>query len=88
MITRPVAAKDYWTKGPVRRYFANRLFNAILIDREEIKVHQSPVDLMIREIGHGHSLIVFPEGGRNRDERSASSRADYTTCARNGPIWN
>ncbi len=64
MITRPVAAKDYWSKGPVRRYFANQLFHAILIDREEIKVHQSPVDLMIREIGHTNSLIVFPEGGR------------------------
>ena len=65
MITRPVAAKDYWTKGPVRRYLANQLFNAILIDREEIKVHQSPVDLIIREIGHAYSLILFPEGGRS-----------------------
>jgi len=65
MITRPVAAKDYWMKGPVRRYFANQLFNAILIDREEIKVHQSPIDLMIREIGHTYSLIIFPEGGRS-----------------------
>jgi 1-acyl-sn-glycerol-3-phosphate acyltransferase len=65
MITRPVAAKDYWSKGPVRRYLANRMFNAILIDREEIKVHQSPVDMMIREIGQSYSLIVFPEGGRN-----------------------
>jgi 1-acyl-sn-glycerol-3-phosphate acyltransferase len=65
MTTRPVAAKDYWMKGPVRRYFANQLFHAILIDREEIKVHQSPVDLMIREIGHTYSLIIFPEGGRS-----------------------
>ena len=65
MITRPVAAKDYWMKGPVRRYFANQLFNAILIDREEIKVHQSPIDMMIREIGHTYSLIIFPEGGRS-----------------------
>ncbi|MBN1396050.1 MAG: 1-acyl-sn-glycerol-3-phosphate acyltransferase [Pirellulales bacterium] len=64
MLTRPVAAKDYWTKGPVRRYLANQLFSAILIDREEIKVHQSPVDLIIREIGHNYSLILFPEGGR------------------------
>jgi 1-acyl-sn-glycerol-3-phosphate acyltransferase len=43
----------------------SRCFNAILIDREEIKVHQSPIDVMLREIGHTHSLIVFPEGGRN-----------------------
>jgi 1-acyl-sn-glycerol-3-phosphate acyltransferase len=65
LITRPVGAKDYWSKGPVRRYLANKLFHAILIDREEIKVHQSPIDLMIREIGHTYSLIIFPEGGRS-----------------------
>ena len=88
MLTRPVAAKDYWSKGPVRRYFANQLFHAILIDREEIKVHQSPVDLMIREIGHTNSLIVFPEGGRSEGARSASSRAGCTTCARSGPTWS
>jgi 1-acyl-sn-glycerol-3-phosphate acyltransferase len=63
-LTRPVAAKDYWMAGRVRRFMANKLFNAILIDRTNIKAHQSPVDYMIREIGHEHSLIVFPEGGR------------------------
>lgn len=64
-LTRPVAAKDYWTAGRVRYYLASRVFNALLIDRQEIKVHQSPVDLMIREIGNRYSLIVFPEGGRS-----------------------
>src|SRR5438045_9147005 len=58
-LTRPVAAKDYWSKGAVRRYMA-RSFNAILIDREEIKIHQSTVDLMLREIVSKHSLIVSP----------------------------
>lgn len=66
-LTRPVAAKDYWAQGRVRPYIA-RCFQAILIDREEIKVHQSPVDLMIHEIGRKYSLIVFPEGGRNIEE--------------------
>ena len=46
-LVRPVAAKDYWEKGHVRRYLA-RTFNALLIDRTDIKVHQSPVDLMRR----------------------------------------
>jgi 1-acyl-sn-glycerol-3-phosphate acyltransferase len=66
-VTRPVAAKDYWSKDIVRRYIAS-CFNAMLIDREEIKVHQSPVDVMIREIGLKYSLIVFPEGTRNPGE--------------------
>ena len=66
-LTRPVAAADYWNAGPVRRYMAN-CFNALLIDREKIKVHNSPIDMMIREIGSTYSLIVFPEGGRNPND--------------------
>jgi 1-acyl-sn-glycerol-3-phosphate acyltransferase len=65
-VTRPVAAKDYWDRGALRRYMA-RQFNALLIDRREIRVHQSPVDLMIDAIGDKYSLIVFPEGGRSND---------------------
>lgn len=63
-LTRPVAASDYWDGGPVRRYMAS-VFNALLIDRKKIKVHNSPIDIMLAEIGNTHSLIVFPEGGRN-----------------------
>jgi len=63
-LTRPVAAVDYWQGGPVRRYMAS-VFDLLLIDRKKIKVHNSPIDMMIREIGNSHSLIVFPEGGRN-----------------------
>ena len=65
-VTRPVAAKDYWDKGWLRRHLA-KVFQALLIDRREIKVHQSPVDVMLREIGDTYSLIVFPEGGRNTE---------------------
>jgi 1-acyl-sn-glycerol-3-phosphate acyltransferase len=63
-LTRPVAAKDYWNRGFLRRYVA-KTYNAMLVDRKEIKVHQSPVDVMLREIGTTHSLILFPEGGRS-----------------------
>jgi len=64
-LTRPVAAKDYWSSGMVRRWLAEEVFDALLIDRTDIKVHQSPVDLMLREIGITRSLIVFPEGSRS-----------------------
>lgn len=66
-LTRPVAAKDYWSRGVVRRHLA-KTFNAMLVDRKEIKVHQSPVDIMIREMGKTHSVILFPEGGRSAGE--------------------
>ena len=66
-VTRPVAAKDYWDRGPVRRYMA-KTFNAILIDRKEVKVHQSPVDMMLKEMGQRFSAIIFPEGSRAQDD--------------------
>ena len=67
-VTRPVAAKDYWDRGAIRRYVA-KTFDALLVDRKEIKVHQSPVDMMLREIGTTHSLILFPEGGRSAGDQ-------------------
>lgn len=66
-VTRPVAAKDYWTSGWLKPHIA-KSFNALLIDRKEIKVHQSPIDIMIRQMGDVYSLIVFPEGGRSAGE--------------------
>ena len=65
-LTRPVAAKDYWSGGWLKPHIATS-FNALLIDRKEIKVHNSPIDIMIRQIADVYSLIVFPEGGRAND---------------------
>ena len=83
-LTRPVAAKDYWEGGPVRRHVAAS-FNALLIDRKEIKVHQSPVDLMIREMGNTFSLIVFPEGGRNSSDEMGRFKSGLYYLAKKRP---
>jgi 1-acyl-sn-glycerol-3-phosphate acyltransferase len=75
-----VAAKDYWIRGRIRRHVA-RSYNALLIDRTEIKVHQSPIDMMIREIGDTHSLIIFPEGGRSSGEEVTEFKSGlYYLC--------
>ncbi len=65
-VTRPVAAKDYWDGGPIRRYMAT-VFNACLIDRKDVSKRNSPVDMLLREMGEDYSLIIFPEGGRSPD---------------------
>ena len=81
LLTRPVAAKDYWTSGPTRRFLSTRMFNAILIDRKEIKVHRSPVQSILREIGETYSLIVFPEGSRgDTDEVREFKSGLYYLC--------
>ncbi|MBM3967371.1 MAG: 1-acyl-sn-glycerol-3-phosphate acyltransferase [Planctomycetes bacterium] len=82
--TRPVAALDYWGQGAVRRFLA-RSFNAILIDRKQIKVHQSPVDLMLREIGDSYSLIVFPEGSRAVDGEMGEFKSGLFYLAKKRP---
>jgi 1-acyl-sn-glycerol-3-phosphate acyltransferase len=83
-LTRPVAAKDYWDRGKVRRYMA-RMYNALLVDRKEIKVHQSPVDMMLREIGTTHSLILFPEGGRSSGEAVGEFKSGLYYLAKKRP---
>ena len=82
--TRPVAAKDYWSKGPIRRHVA-KAYNALLIDRQEIKVHQSPIDLMLREIGQTHSLIIFPEGGRTEGDEVGEFKSGLYYLSRKRP---
>ena len=83
-LTRPVAAKDYWSKTRWRRLLAQS-FNALLIDRQEIKVHHSPVDLMIQEIGDLHSLIVFPEGGRADSDSMGEFKSGIYYLAKKRP---
>jgi len=85
-VTRPVAARDYWDKGWLRRYLASQ-FNALLIDRDrkKIKVHKSPVDIMIDEIGDRYSLIVFPEGGRNTSDTMGEFKSGLYYLAKKRP---
>lgn len=83
-LTRPVAAQDYWGSSSFRRFLAQS-FNAILIDRKQIKVHQSPVDVMMREIGDMYSLIVFPEGSRASDGEMGEFKSGLYYLAKKRP---
>jgi 1-acyl-sn-glycerol-3-phosphate acyltransferase len=63
--TRPVAAADYWTGDPFRRYLAGKVFNAILIERKKVTVSTNPIPQILYAMGAKHSIIIFPEGKRN-----------------------
>lgn len=67
-LTRPVAGADYWLTGAVRRYIANRVFRAVLIDRTAARGQANPVAQMGEALAAGDSLIIFPEGTRNLDD--------------------
>lgn len=79
--TRPVAARDYWEKGPIRRYLAAHVFRALLIDRSGPDARKA-VDEMAERIAAGDSLILFPEGTRGTGEEIAPFKAGlYHLCA-------
>lgn len=66
--TRPIAAKDYWSRGPLRRYLALRVLNAVLIERMKVTKASHPLVPMEAALDAGDSLIIFPEGTRLVDD--------------------
>lgn len=60
---RPVAAKDYWEKGWIRRQIALKELNVVLVDRRHAE-HSNPLDPLREALAEGASLIIFPEGTR------------------------
>ena len=59
--TRPVAAKDYWGNGAIKRFIALDILNAVLINREHSR---DPLAPLLQALSSGDSLIIFPEGTR------------------------
>jgi 1-acyl-sn-glycerol-3-phosphate acyltransferase len=73
--TRPVAAKDYWTASVLRRWLANDVFRALLIERLKVTSENNPLREMVAVLDAGDSLIIFPEGGRFRPGGAGERRA-------------
>ena len=68
--TRPVAARDYWERGRVRRFLAHKVFRAVLIERKHVTARSNPLEAMEAALEAGDSLIIFPEGTRaDHDDR-------------------
>lgn len=63
--TRPVAAKDYWSKGLVKPFLAKHVFHAVLIERSRVTVENNPLKFLFEVLDRGDSLIIFPEGTRS-----------------------
>jgi 1-acyl-sn-glycerol-3-phosphate acyltransferase len=82
-ITRPVAARDYWGRTAARRYVAEQVFNALLIDRAGGAANgRAAVDRMLEAMGEHGSLILFPEGTRGSGEAVGPFRSGlYHLCA-------
>ncbi|HPW09427.1 MAG TPA: lysophospholipid acyltransferase family protein [Burkholderiaceae bacterium] len=61
--TRPIAAKDYWTRTPFKQWITTAVFNAIYVERERTD-DQDPLQPLYDALESGDSIILFPEGTR------------------------
>jgi 1-acyl-sn-glycerol-3-phosphate acyltransferase len=66
-ITRPIAAKDYWTASRLKRWITTEVFNAVYVERER-KGDEDPLQPLVNALESGDSLILFPEGTRGHGE--------------------
>ena len=84
-VTRPIAAKDYWEETPLRRYLAENVFHAVLLERGSLAKAKSSdethfvgrhlIEDMASALGDKNSLILFPEGTRGTGEKIAPFRS-------------
>src|SRR3569832_1889275 len=59
-ITRPIAARDYWTKSKLKQWITTAVFNAVYVDRERKEV-EDPLQPLADALERGDSLFLFPE---------------------------
>jgi 1-acyl-sn-glycerol-3-phosphate acyltransferase len=83
-ITRPIAAKDYWTQTPFKQWITTRVFNAIYVDRARTG-DQDPLEPLIEALSNGDSIILFPEGTRGHAEEPQAFKAGLYNLAQRFP---
>ncbi len=92
--TRPVAGADYWSATQLKRWIANDVLRAVMVERQKREGVPNPVEQMVDALDHGDSLILFPEGTRNTTDelllpfksgifRAAEARPEVE-CV---PVW-
>ena len=79
-ITRPIAARDYWTKSRLREWITTAVFNAIYIDRARTG-EQDPLEPLVQALESGDSIILFPEGTRGHAEEPQPFKAGLYNLA-------
>ena len=67
--TRPVAGADYWLASRLRRFLIHDVFKGVLVDRQRKSGQGDPLAVLREALDGGDSLILFPEGTRNTDDK-------------------
>ncbi len=83
-ITRPIAAKDYWTQSPFRAWITREVFNAVYVDRARTD-DADPLEPLMQALAQGDSIILFPEGTRGNADDPQAFKAGLYNLARQFP---
>ena len=78
--TRAVAAREYWTKSPFKRWITTAVFNVIYVSRERNAL-EDPLEPLIEALAAGDSLILFPEGTRGHFDDPQAFKAGLYNLA-------
>jgi 1-acyl-sn-glycerol-3-phosphate acyltransferase len=73
-ITRPTAARDYWTSTPLKHWITREIFNAVYVSRQRTE-DEDPLEPLMEALNHGDSLVIFPEGTRGNRAEPAPFKA-------------
>ncbi|OIP16285.1 MAG: 1-acyl-sn-glycerol-3-phosphate acyltransferase [Comamonadaceae bacterium CG_4_9_14_0_8_um_filter_57_21] len=78
--TRAVAARDYWTKSPFKKWLTSAVFNVIYVSRTR-EADEDPLEPLIDALHAGDSLILFPEGTRGHADEPQPFKAGLYNLA-------
>ena len=91
-ITRPIAARDYWTKTPFKQWITTAVFNAIYVERVRAEgagpdgsAGPDPLQPLVEALEHGDSIIIFPEGTRGNAEEPQPFKSGLFALAQKFP---
>lgn len=83
-ITRPIAAKDYWTASPFKQWITTEVFHAVYVDRQRVG-DADPLEPLMEALSKGDSIIIFPEGTRGNAEEPQAFKAGLYNLAEQFP---
>ena len=86
-ITRPIAARDYWTSTPLKHWITREIFNAVYVSRER-SADEDPLEPLMEALRNGDSLVIFPEGTRGNKGDPAAFKAGLYHLAEAFPDVN
>jgi 1-acyl-sn-glycerol-3-phosphate acyltransferase len=83
-MTRPIAARDYWTSSPLKHWITREIFNAVYVSRQRVD-DEDPLEPLMHALRQGDSLVIFPEGTRGNKADPASFKAGLFHLAKAFP---